>query len=325
MDKFDERAREIFQSSSPWEVVPRFAQALRDVAREVREEALMDGRQEIINWLHEHHYYYASRDLQALYPIRAAKEVMPTVPESQQSIGSAVTQPGVEQAGSGHECAATQLLRKIYPYIERLNHFHLPGGEILYASAVWDVLHEAAPAQARPSSTRTPEPHEAFIQEGHGSPCYYCGEKCNNLTGDPGKWPVGLCHSDEPGVVKWHHSGCVSDRLEDLARMAQPCPSGMTRDQLHERLSKRLKVWERRGPSATDIATDVLDELEQCGALQSVAGSEDTRVKQERLRILAAIEEMAHFYGEGGTAWVLRNLKQVVSEVEAVDSASMRT
>lgn len=48
---------------------------------------------------------------------------------------------------------------------------------------------------------------------GHDEPCYYCGEPCSCVAGSPSLWPVGLCHSDEPGVLKWHHSGCVSSRL----------------------------------------------------------------------------------------------------------------
>lgn len=49
--------------------------------------------------------------------------------------------------------------------------------------------------------------------QGHGEPCYYCGEPCDSLTGNPSMWPIPLCHSDEPGRVKRHHSGCVSRRL----------------------------------------------------------------------------------------------------------------
>lgn len=48
--------------------------------------------------------------------------------------------------------------------------------------------------------------------EGDG-PCYYCGKPVNNLAGNPGLWSVGLCHADDPGVVKWHHVKCVSERL----------------------------------------------------------------------------------------------------------------
>jgi len=55
--------------------------------------------------------------------------------------------------------------------------------------------------------------------QGHNKPCYYCGEPCNSLAGNPGKWPVALCHADEPGVVKWHHGGCVSERLVRLERI----------------------------------------------------------------------------------------------------------
>jgi hypothetical protein len=35
---------------------------------------------------------------------------------------------------------AANVLRRLYPYIEDVNHFHLADGTILYASAVWDVL-----------------------------------------------------------------------------------------------------------------------------------------------------------------------------------------
>lgn len=49
--------------------------------------------------------------------------------------------------------------------------------------------------------------------EGQGAPCYYCGKPCNHLAADPGQWPIALCHRDEPGVVKWHHERCVSERL----------------------------------------------------------------------------------------------------------------
>lgn len=49
--------------------------------------------------------------------------------------------------------------------------------------------------------------------EGHDEPCYYCGEPCSSVAANPGRWPIPLCHADEPGKVKWHHIGCVSERL----------------------------------------------------------------------------------------------------------------
>jgi hypothetical protein len=55
--------------------------------------------------------------------------------------------------------------------------------------------------------------------EGHGRLCYYCGDPCSSLAGNPMMWPIPLCHSDDPGVVKWHHTGCVSSRLERIAEM----------------------------------------------------------------------------------------------------------
>jgi hypothetical protein len=50
--------------------------------------------------------------------------------------------------------------------------------------------------------------------EGYNEPCYYCGEPCNAVAGNPGMWPVALCHPDDPGVVKYHHHDCVAERLE---------------------------------------------------------------------------------------------------------------
>lgn len=57
------------------------------------------------------------------------------------------------------------------------------------------------------------------LGEGHDEPCYYCKGRCDNLAGSPGEWAVALCHSDDPGVVKWHHTKCVSERLERLERL----------------------------------------------------------------------------------------------------------
>lgn len=47
-------------------------------------------------------------------------------------------------------------------------------------------------------------------------PCYYCGKVTSSLAGNPGLWPIPLCHNDEPGVVKKHHVHCVSERLAQL-------------------------------------------------------------------------------------------------------------
>ncbi len=35
--------------------------------------------------------------------------------------------------------------------------------------------------------------------------CYYCGKMTDSLSAQPGQWAVMLCHSDEPGKVKYHH------------------------------------------------------------------------------------------------------------------------
>ena len=54
--------------------------------------------------------------------------------------------------------------------------------------------------------------------QGHEAPCYYCKEPCNSFAGNPSKWPIPLCHADDPGRVKWHHIGCVAERVRDGER-----------------------------------------------------------------------------------------------------------
>lgn len=51
--------------------------------------------------------------------------------------------------------------------------------------------------------------------QGHGESCYYCHKACDSLAGNPSMWPVGLSHPDDPGRMKWHHTGCVSERLDN--------------------------------------------------------------------------------------------------------------
>ena len=56
--------------------------------------------------------------------------------------------------------------------------------------------------------------------QGHGEPCYYCEDPCNGYAADPGRWPVGLSHPDDPGVLKWHHHQCVFERLHPAEESA---------------------------------------------------------------------------------------------------------
>ena len=55
--------------------------------------------------------------------------------------------------------------------------------------------------------------------EGHDEPCYYCQMPCDGFAGNPSLWPIPLSHDDDPGVVKWHHTGCVQIRLYKLQEM----------------------------------------------------------------------------------------------------------
>ena len=79
-------------------------------------------------------------------------------------------------------------------------------------------LHRASPLGKEQAASELAEVLDRYPfggMEGHGEACYYCGEECNSLAGNPGRWPIPLTHPDEPGVVKWHHIRCVSERLSD--------------------------------------------------------------------------------------------------------------
>ena len=53
----------------------------------------------------------------------------------------------------------------------------------------------------------------------HDGPCYYCNEPTESHAGNPGLWPVMLCHPDDPGRVKHHHARCVGDRLAEVKQL----------------------------------------------------------------------------------------------------------
>ena len=63
--------------------------------------------------------------------------------------------------------------------------------------------------------------------QGHEQPCYYCGEPCDSLAANPSKWPIGLCHSDEAGKVKWHHEGCIAYRVRIADEILKGDPEQM--------------------------------------------------------------------------------------------------
>ena len=77
-----------------------------------------------------------------------------------------------------------------------------------------ELIAEIERLQAELETAQAPNP-----ANGHDQPCYYCGELCNAVAGNPEKWPIPLCHPEEPGKVKWHHVGCVSERLRKIERL----------------------------------------------------------------------------------------------------------
>jgi hypothetical protein len=53
--------------------------------------------------------------------------------------------------------------------------------------------------------------------EGDNQTCHFCKKPCSAFAGNPSEWPIALVPIDsEPGVVAWHHTGCVTERLASL-------------------------------------------------------------------------------------------------------------
>jgi len=99
--------------------------------------------------------------------------------------------------------------------------------------------------------------------EGHHEPCYYCGEPCNSLAASPSKWPIPLSHADEPGKVKWHHTGCVSERLIKLEKTREL----LTKWELeHDYMCGRIEELQVEGESeiAINTLTSEADTLKSC-------------------------------------------------------------
>lgn len=52
---------------------------------------------------------------------------------------------------------------------------------------------------------------------GEDGPCFYCGEQTCSVAGDPGRWPLVFCQPEGTGIVRFHHTSCVTERLAALA------------------------------------------------------------------------------------------------------------
>ena len=60
--------------------------------------------------------------------------------------------------------------------------------------------------------TEDQEPVRDGPLQGHNMPCCKCGELCDSLAADPGRWPlilVPVWRECEPGVTEVHCSRCV--------------------------------------------------------------------------------------------------------------------
>ena len=79
-------------------------------------------------------------------------------------------------------------------------------------------------------------------------PCYYCNKPTISHAGNPGLWPVMLCHADDPGKVKHHHVQCVSERLAKVEQMK------LSRTRLLDAADDLIADWQSGNIQTKDMA-----------------------------------------------------------------------
>jgi hypothetical protein len=80
----------------------------------------------------------------------SACTIRETKAQEQSTAGASADAPSIPfyQEAQPPECAARKILRRIYPYLERVNHIHLEHGEpCLYAFQVYDALANSCPCE----------------------------------------------------------------------------------------------------------------------------------------------------------------------------------
>lgn len=97
----------------------------------------------------------------------------------------------------------------------KADHVPLMGDFCDYCSHADDQVEY--PCDAYQMAERVEELEARF--QGHDQPCYYCEKQTSDIAGDPGMWSVALCHTDDPGKIKWHHQRCIFERLEQLTAL----------------------------------------------------------------------------------------------------------
>jgi hypothetical protein len=145
------------------------------------------------------------------------------------------------------------------------------------------------------------EQHVEARLRGHGEPCYYCTKPINDLAANPGLWGIFLCHEDEPGVIKWHHVECVSNRLADLQKLKHAiCPDD----------------------SITDV--DILiEELEsERGVAKNIERRANTAEQRGLREALEPIKSKLFERAAGQQRWLLKVSPKVIEEQKHLDEGT---
>lgn len=115
---------------------------------------------------------------------------------------------------------------------------------------------------------------------GDNQPCYYCGQACNALHGNPNKWPIPLCHADDPGKTKYHHIGCVSERLVQLGNLESENSrikaenERLKRDTVHKQIAQKLQLELDTGSPRRNLMAEQLQIIWVGGEKQEVSDSQ---------------------------------------------------
>lgn len=161
------------------------------------------------------------------------------------------------------------------------------------------VLEESVAAKDAEIATLRAERDEAReALSGHGEPCYYCADPCNALAGDPGRWPIAMCHADEPGRMKWHHTRCVESRCVERDELSKLLPDLR---EIAGTAHQRACLAESRLADLAGAARRVTDQFKlRAGDMTSL--SEVDAALEDLDAILAAIRGVGEGRAEAGGA-----------------------
>lgn len=160
-------------------------------------------------------------------------------------------------------------------------------------------------------------------------PCFYCGEMTSSYAGDPGRWPLRFCQRDGTGITRYHHTRCVTDRLNHPAQAAlNPPPLEAIAAELGVSSPHDMRSWAafhgafRKCLAAQPPAAPVTDGSVQEGDVLSYTmtdgvGKITAHVRPpaapvETEELLSRLVDWTYLHALEGAAWPSTKTKQML-------------